>query len=99
MLLYSVIIIVIIIIQDRASQTAMETYATRECAANVDAHYLINNTNVMTATSEGVHTQNVFLSERKSPKRSETLKTDGTTRNADKDGNHAAQHPRTDHIC
>ena len=28
----------------------METYATRECAANVDAHYLINNTNVMTAT-------------------------------------------------
>ena len=50
MLLYSIIIIVIIIIQDRASQTAMETYATRECAANVDAHYLINNTNVMTAT-------------------------------------------------
>ena len=108
MLLYSIIIIVIIIIiQDRASQTAMETYATRECAANVDAHYLINNTNVMTATvtarkhrginnsmnknnSEGVYTQNVFLSERKSPKRSETLKTDGTTRNADKDGNHAA---------
>ena len=92
LLLYSIIIIVIIIIiiQDRASQTAMETYAIRECAANVDAHYLINNTNVMTATSEGVHTQNVFLSERKSPKRSETLKTDGTTRNADKDGNHAA---------
>ena len=107
LLLFLCIIIIIIIIQDRASQTAMETYETRECAANVDAHYLINNTNVMTATvtarkhrginnsmnknnSEGVHTQNVFLSERKSPKRSETLKTDGTTRNADKDGNHAA---------
>ena len=64
---------------------------TNIMAATVTArkHRGINNS-MNKNNSEGVHTQNVFLSERKSPKRSETLKTDGTTRNADKDGNHAA---------
>ena len=66
---------------------------TNAMTATVTArkHRGINNS-MNENNSEGVHThtQNVFLFERESPKRSETLKTDGTTRNADKDGNHAA---------
>ena len=50
------LIIIFINIQDRASQTAMKTNATRECAAHVDTPYLIKNTNhVTTAVAARKH--------------------------------------------